>query len=310
MFIYTVILDFRFCEDWQQYMEQNPEPDICVTRPLIALKILRNFGHLIANLHFDYNLFYIRSRRSPEFFKFVEYYLAEHCSESLQKISLQGCYVSIHHAIFEDTKKPFINVHSVQTEMCTFRDELPYNRVFPNLKTLKHGRSSYRTIRNTDSKLIRVKFNSLENLWFSQLTFNMQYRLEDDYIEEMFKLNPQIENAVVHYKFKDLTISRDFCKRIKKYCPNVQIVHTSFDDGGQFHIFSFIYFAYHDELHDFKNISDIFDSCPIKISDKYKNALEQLFDLYMELDSVRSVRWVKFENKFVHIDSLKNCSEY
>lgn len=159
MFTHKVILNFRF---WEEYLVEQPilEPDICVTCPLIALKILRNFGHLITNLHLDYNLFFFPdAQRNPKFFKFIECYLAEYCSESLQQISLQGGLLTYHRKIFEHIQKPFINVNMVQTEQCSFGEELPYQKVFPNLKTLKHERNNVENV-----SVIPFKLTSLENL--------------------------------------------------------------------------------------------------------------------------------------------------
>lgn len=74
---------------------------IFITNPIIILKLLRNFGHLIRNLGIDFG--FLNAKLCAE----IENYLAEYCSESLQRFSLVGNTLKIP---FEHLKKPLRKV--------------------------------------------------------------------------------------------------------------------------------------------------------------------------------------------------------
>lgn len=280
----------------KEYIYPNPviEPDICVTNGVIALKIVRLFGHLIMNLHLDYQLFYVRKgdpHSDVKFCKFIDYYLSEFCSESLHEISLQGSFRTAKHYCFEDAHKPFVNVKKVHTERCAFGEKLPFNKVFPNLRTLKLGYNTW-----THPSAIRMNFNSLENLWFYDKNYNIaQMDFKEEDIEEMLRLNPQIQNAVLlldnsynvwHRHSLSYSYSSDFDARLQKHYPNI---HISLPRFGYHNIFS--YDAFFFETDSFsseygrKKFTDMPEGFPIKISDKYKNSLEKLCESYWKMDS-------------------------
>lgn len=259
-------MDFRFCEEFPQPVS---EPDICVTRPVTALKFLRNFGHLITNLHVEYFLFHMLEKsRDTKFCKIVEHYMAEYCSESLRQISLKGDCSLCEHIILEDIHKTFVNVKIVHTEQCAFGDVLPFNRVFPNLQTLKLGFNIY-----NNRSAIRVQFNSLESLWFFDYIYLRYRTFEEEDIVEMFKLNSQLQNAVIYLHFHSNLIAR-----IQEYCPDIKLVRGLFPHIGSF--FNFEDFVYKLNRGDRITFTGFTETYPIKISDEYKIALQDLFDFY------------------------------
>lgn len=267
------ILNFRFCEVQPQPVE---EPNICVTHPVTALKTLRNFGHLITNLHLEYMLFFLPKKmpyNHTKFCKFIEHYLSEYCSKSLQQISLQGNLCTSIHTILEDIHKPFYGVKAVHIEKCAFGEVLPFNTVFPNLQSLKLGFNAW----NCPSA-IRNKFNSLENLWFEDRIFLVgQAKFEEKDIEDFFRLNPQLQNAVLNLW---INTNSNFTARLQKYCSNLQIRHCS---QYQRSYFSFDAFFNKEGYGNRKTFTEIPESSPIKISLKYKNSLEKLGKFHTEL---------------------------
>lgn len=271
MFIFTFILIFRFYEGFPQPFT---EPDICVPHQVIAFKFLRNFGHLITNLHLDYNLFFNLKKYPNQYeaCKFIEHYLAEYCFESLRKISLQGSSNTGSYIIFKDIERPFINVENVHMEECTFGKELPFNKLFPNLKTLKLGSNIYR-----ETSAIRVQFNSLQNLWFHDKIYQCFEKFDEEDIVEMYKLNPQLEKSMLSLWF---AYSPNFIVRLQEYCPNLQLLpYCTYDYHCSFFSFNAFHFKHYFDGR--ITFTDIMASCPIKISNKYKNALEKLFDFYV-----------------------------
>lgn len=220
------------------------------------------------------------SHSDTKFIRFAEYYLSEYCSESLREISLQGHFcTNLHMNIFEDVHKPFVNVTTVHTEECRFGQELPFNIVFPNVQTLKLGFNAWENL-----LAIRMQFNSVKHLWFFDRTsLNSFIKLKEEDIEEVFKLNPQIQSSVLILRFK---YSSNFIARLQKYCPNVQVSHYT----GEFAYYSFFSFSafyfkfasfskcFHRET--FTHVPKLFK---FKISDKYANSLQKLGEFYSKM---------------------------
>lgn len=280
--VLTLVSNFRFCEEVPQPVS---EPVICVSHPVMPLKLLRNFGHLITNLHIDYSLFYLRNiytLENPHYVypyvfplcKEIDHYLEEYCSESLREISFQSSCLTFTHIMLEEVQKPFNNVKMVHTQCCRFRDVLPFNKVFPNLHTLKLGMNQY-----IKSSAIRVHFPSVENLWFFDRAFqNPSKILNEEDIEDMLKLNPQLKNALFYLRHD---YNSNFIARLREYCPNLQFLQNGrYPFNHSF--FSFIAFYNKRHLKDGrKTFTGLTESNPIKISDKYKNTLQELFELNM-----------------------------
>lgn len=262
-------MNFRFCPE---FIQPVSEPDICVAYTVIAFRILRNFGHLITNLNLEYQLFAISPKRVGRVMqytglKLIEHYLAEYCSESLRQISLEGTFHDVH-IILEDIQKPFINVTTLHIEACAIGKELPFNKVFPNLKTLKLGYNIYK-----QTSAIRYQFNTVENFFFLDF-FDWVDKFTEEDIEEMLKLNPQFKNPSLFFKWK---YSSHFIARIQQYCPYIQ----SYEYHVCHNLLNFLDFFYRSRTYDDRKTFTGFTKLnPVKISDKYKNTLQEIFDLY------------------------------
>lgn len=259
-----LIFTFRLCmEDPQPIIE----PDICIPCFALTLKFLRIFGHLIVKLHVDYNLGFFRYKHSiqkPN--KTIEHYLAEYCSESLIHLSLQNCEIDY---ILHDTQKPFNSIETLHIDRCMFSSDLPFNRLFPKLHTLKLGRNAYE-----DTSAIKVHFPTIRNLYFLDDIFYLhkKYFQEED-IASLFKLNSHLESSILHLRHE---YSSNFIQRIKEYCPNLQIIDKSqlywrypehYLNSGKFSQFS-ITIIHSNEFF------------PNGISDKYKKTLINLYYHY------------------------------
>ncbi|XP_055301006.1 uncharacterized protein LOC129567764 [Sitodiplosis mosellana] len=88
-------------------LEQNPL--VFITKPIILLKLLRHFGHLIRNLGIGF------SKLNMKLCVGIEIYLAKYCSDSLQRFSLI-CNTS--KIAFKDLQKPLkkviaLKIHTV-----------------------------------------------------------------------------------------------------------------------------------------------------------------------------------------------------
>lgn len=250
-----LIFELRFSMEAPQ---QLSEPDICVPDPLMTFKILRNFGHLIPNLHISFSLFHVLDKKFKPFpNKYIESYLSEYCSETLVQLSLQMSEFDI----FEDTQKPFTYLKTLHIEQCCFRNRsLTINRLFPNLQTLKFGFNYY-----YQTTAIEAHFPSLKYLWIS-----------DDYLkgvefQEVLKLNPQLEKSFI---CSAREYSQDFHTHIKKHYQNTQIYDGFFTLPFPFSYNEFILRSKDREFHGKNKIY------PAHISDKYIDALEMFYEKY------------------------------
>lgn len=179
-------------------------PDIFVTDRVMALKVLRCFGHLIVKLYIDYDMFRPCS-------KMLECYLSDYASESLIQMKLARFYPD--QCIFQTIQKPFTNLKSLCIEECAFGRELPFNRIFPNLKSLKLGTNKYKCC-----SAIRLHFSVLTDLALHDDTHSLK-KFDQSDVKELLKLNPQLEKL-------ELCLSMEFGPQfvtwIKEACPNLQ----------------------------------------------------------------------------------------
>lgn len=249
-----LIFELRFSMEMPQ---QLSEPDICVPDPLMTFKILRNFGHLIPNLHISFSLFDVLDKKLKPFpNKYIESYLSEYCSETLVQLSLEMSRFEI----FEDTQKPFTYLKTLHIEKCSFRDRsLTIDRLFPNLQTLKFGCNYYHTT------AIEAHFPSLKYLWIHSND------LKEEKFREILKLNPQLEKSVICFTRE---CSQDFHTHIKKHYQNTQIYYGFITLPFLFSYSEFILRSMH---HVFRDKNKIY---PAHISDKYINALEMFYEKY------------------------------
>lgn len=252
-----LLFELRFSMEMPQ---QLSEPDICVPDPLMTFKILRNFGHLIPNLHISFSLFHVLDKKFKPFpNKYIESYLSEYCSETLVQLSLEMSEFDI----FEDTQKPFNHLKTLHIEKCSFRNRsLTINRLFPNLQTLKFGCNYF-----YNTTAIKAHFPSLKYLWI----YENDYYFTGEKFQEILKLNPQLENTVICLIRE---YSQDFHTHIKKHYKNIQIY-----DGFITLPFPFSYYEFilKSQYREFRCKNEIY---PAHISDKYIYALGMFYEKY------------------------------
>lgn len=113
-----------FAEDvWAS--EKNPK--VFIDRAILLLRLLRNFGHMIVNLGINFKM--LNEKTCAE----VKHYLAEYCSDSLQRFSVECCK----RLYFEDLQRPFKNVKALNVLAKEKDDFLILNEDnFPNLQHL------------------------------------------------------------------------------------------------------------------------------------------------------------------------------
>lgn len=157
----TFIIQFSFEITDQHISSTNQhtvvEPDIFVTDPGMALKLLRIFGPLIVDLHICYYLFFVPKLpldSLDHLCRIVDQYLANYCAESLNELSL--AYSFTDHFLFEHTQKVFHSVKTLSIQLCVFKN-VSLNNIFPNVRTLKLGRHGY-----YNGRVIKVHFAALK----------------------------------------------------------------------------------------------------------------------------------------------------
>lgn len=196
--------------------------------------------------------------------KLIEQYLAEYCSESLDQLSLSNA--KSNHFIFEDTEKQFENLKTLHIERCTFGMNLSFNKNFPNLQTLKLDFNRY-----YHTSAIRAHFPMLKHLFFFDEVFEFYpQKFQEEDIEELLKLNPQLDTASFYFYYK---YSEDFISRIKDYCPKLQIV----DRGNLDRFWPLLSNPYSGTKFIWGK-----ETYPPNISDEYKNALETIHETYLD----------------------------
>ncbi|XP_055299918.1 uncharacterized protein LOC129567274 isoform X2 [Sitodiplosis mosellana] len=174
-----------------------------LTSQLILLKVLRNFGHKIANIELHY------SGRGGDHEPNIEVYLAEYCSKSLKKL-----FVCDRNFVFENIEKPLTNVKSIVVRSCIIRSKL-FKKCFPNLESLC------------------LEFNEYEN-WsvlehlpnLKQLSLRTYHKksLQKDTFMELIKLNPQLEELKL---FLDENCALSYIQGVTEYLPAIKTFSIS-----------------------------------------------------------------------------------
>lgn len=124
---------------------------------------------------------------------------------------------------------------------------------------------------------IRVHLPAVKYLWFYDRILEACYKFDEKDIEELFKLNPQLENPVVHFGDYYNEYSSEFISHIKEYCPNLQPQYSVY--SWVFNLFCYETFV----LHHFSEPiyeRDKNEIHPEDTSEEYMNALENLYELY------------------------------
>lgn len=159
------------------------------------------------------------------YLKILECYLADYASGSLIQLKLaRHPSFRPYPCIFEIIQKPFNNLESLCVVACEFGSELPFNRIFPNLKYLKLGKNSYHY-----TSAIRLHFSALTDLALHDPWSLKKFDQCD--VKELLRLNPQLEKLELCLEMK---FGPQFITWIKEACPNLQhlgfgFLNVSFD---------------------------------------------------------------------------------
>lgn len=171
--------------------------NIIVQKPLMALKLLRNFGHLIWDLQLSLRFF------RSEIVAAITHYLSQYCSKSLYSLSLCGNSTKIP---FECIENVFINLEILRVDLCKFELDLMFGKIFPNLRVLNLGANRYESP--------QTMIDNLPSL--SHLTMQVN-KFEENDIEAMIKRNPQLERLEIFPVY-----SLQLIKSINECLPNLR----------------------------------------------------------------------------------------
>lgn len=172
-----------------------------------ALKILRNFGHLMVELHSG-----IWRMANDPYIEIYENYLIEHTSGSLVQLSLVE---STDFIFYNKLKRPFTNLKSLRFDFCSLYRQLPFNEFFPNLQSLKLTLS----FQQLKPKPIKMHFSAL-----TELALNDIERFDDNVLLELLQLNPQLIKLEI--AFRDV-----FVPCVKENCPNLKHIGFYGENG-------------------------------------------------------------------------------
>lgn len=145
----------------------------------MALRLLRNFGHKIINVHIT-----LADKKLMEKLKF---YFAEYCLESLKNLLLSYCNFETLYC-----KEQFINIETIIVYYCCFHYDLPCCTNVPNLNSLSVLGPQFKK----NFAKMAFHFPSLTHL---SLKFESNFHYSDEAtkhqekeIIDLLKMNPQI----------------------------------------------------------------------------------------------------------------------
>lgn len=245
--------------------------------------MLRNFGHLIMNARIIFTFGHNKYGHNT-YGKMIESYLAEYASDALVHIA----FGSSAFYFFQNIQKPFTNVKTLHMNECFFERELPFNRNFPNLQSLKLGMNQIKY-----SSAIKLHFLALTDLALHDPLY-MGYWFDKNDVEDLLKLNPQLEKL-------ELRLHHGYCpqfiSRLKQYCPNLKHLGLGSPDPISFREgFEPVHF---DQIEKFtlKDIEEM--SIPFSFSKL------QSLEIRISDKNVRSTDILNFIGRNPHLTSLK-----
>lgn len=172
-----------------------------ITKPKAVLQLLRNFGHLIRDLHINFALF------SEKLCEKIEQYLTKYCWQSLNFLSL-SCHPT--QMLFNGTiERPFTNVYNIKMECCCFfRCKVQINEYFPRLRFIQLDSNCYetRTVIIGHDPTLRA--------------LAIMKEFEESEIVEILKMNPQIEKLILcsNYSPRLVRCLDEYLQRLECLC--------------------------------------------------------------------------------------------
>lgn len=260
-----------------------------ISNPGKAMKLLRNFGHLICDVQLNFQ--YYSTFDSVE----IERYLAEYCSKSLTDLAI--CY-SLYN-IFEFIETPFENVRCVRVEHCTIGARMPFKRIFPNIRALYLGANWYET-----PKHIREHFPALKNLSIQATRFQ-----ESD-IRETLKLNPQLERLeITSYSIELIRCLNDNLPKLKTL--DLRALPNEFfaDDLEPIHFDNIVNFSIQIGSRPLHNLPFTFHNLKNILVLGSLNLNEKSLDFFSKLENLKSLTmlgWIDDDNCIGRLLQLTN----
>lgn len=179
-----------------------------------ALKVLRNFGHLLLDVTILYNTWMAANSSDLKFLFDIEWYLAEYYSKSVEKITFIGMKADQTTALKSATELQLPKITTLHMGYCHLAKKFSINANFPNLQSL----SLHFLVCNFNIK--DWHFPTVKHLYFSygghmpyyEEAYKEAYEINEIDLVEMLKRIPQLEQL-------ELQINRDFLSYVGK-CLN------------------------------------------------------------------------------------------
>ncbi|XP_055308566.1 uncharacterized protein LOC129572595 isoform X2 [Sitodiplosis mosellana] len=199
-------------------------PDILVWNHVKALKILRNFGHVVSDI-----LLHIESTNNhcfhPTLLIHIESYVAKYCSKSLRRFR----FVKFPRFLFKENQNSFINVERIDFSYCLPLCNIPFSTIFPNLKYIQCFFLPLRLHGSIPVSIPSVKKLSIYAILGGP---DRDLNLEKNCIDDLLKLNPQIEDLelALYNEFKEVNFQnfRENLPMLKRF-----ILQMYFNDIDQ-----------------------------------------------------------------------------
>lgn len=160
--------------------------------PVKALKLLTNFGHVVSHISLSLESTYESgfqhySFRPALIIIHIESYVARYCSKSLRRFTFD----EPPRFLFKENQNSFINVERIDFFNYSPLCDVPFSKIFPNLKHI--DLHIYRTVWD---RSIHIAIPSVKNLHIDATLGrqNKDLNLAKNDINELLKLNPQIED--------------------------------------------------------------------------------------------------------------------
>lgn len=259
--------------------------------------------------------------KRKEYYKTAVQYLAEYGSNSFIELSLQNSQMFPFPEHFSEI--PFKSVRILQIELFYFDRDIPINRLFPNVQTLKLGQNNYEY-----TSTIRMHVPSVKHLFFDSLIYPNDLKFGTDDVLELLKMNPQLEkldlqliclnnttsspwDSKIIQKLKDilpnlkrlkLCVPFDFIRQVELTPPHLhfgQIEHFSYATSVEHIPFSFSKLKYleleseiigliHPPVRDLIDKNEYLTSISIRCAEQL-NYVESFFELKNVLANIQDI---------------------
>lgn len=173
------LMDHRSVNSSTQFYENS----VYILHATTAMKILRNFGHLITNL-IVLPLYYKYSEYLEPGSKIINGYINKYCSKSLKNLTL----VNFKQNATMEWFKPFEQVETVFFQVGILDTKsLDLNKIFPKIRRLE-----FQGVIVTDQRFIEQHFAYLHEIIIDINLARLNRDLWESNIKKFIQLNPQL----------------------------------------------------------------------------------------------------------------------